>query len=117
MIKVREGMAVKTRARGDIMVMSEGKKLDARKMKVNARDTASMTEDKMSNARRTRVLDRSACQKVAPTHSVAMAPQDEMIAVRAIILGMEELCNNKVSKDSFNCRSKPKVNHFAAAKA
>ena len=123
MIKVREGMAVKTRARGDIMVMSEGKKLGARKMKVNARDTVSrardmalMTEDKMSNARRTRVLDRSVCQKVAPTHSVAMAPQDEMIAVRVVILGMAELCNNKVSKDSFNCRSKPGVNHLAAAK-
>ena len=110
--------------REGIVVMSKGKKLDARKMKVNDRDTVSrardmalMTEDKMSNARRTRVLDHSVCQKVAPTHSVAMAPQDEMIAVRAIILGMEELCNNKVSKDSFNCRSKPKVNHFAAAKA
>ena len=110
--------------REGIVVMSKGKKLDARKMKVNDRDTVSrardmalMTEDKMSNARRTRVLDHSVCQKVAPTHSVAMAPQDEMIAVRAVILGMEELCNNKVSKDSFNCRSKLKVNHFAAAKA
>lgn len=124
-IKGKEGITVKTRARGDMAVMSEGKKLDARKMKVNARDTvirardkASMTEDKMSNARRTKVLDHSVCQKVVLTHSItiAMVPQDEMIAVRAVILGMVELCNNKVTKDSFNCRSKPEVNHFAAAR-
>ena len=90
-------------------------KVIARDTVIKARDMASMTEDKMSNARRTRVLDRSVCQKVDLTHSVAMVPQDEMIAVRAVILGMVELCNNKVTKDSFNCRSKPEVNHFATA--